>query len=186
MNRLNHLHQTANGAKFVRGGAWLIIIIILILLILIALGLMAWWNRTPSWYTYDPPNKDTPDSVEITAGPNTIRPGVANTYTLTVTYDNPISSTKNYIVIAEIYEDDVGDVLLDRLVRLSFPTGATSASANFTLTCTDPANDGNYLIVGDNGSNTLDDTWEIFGYVKDQTTSYPEEGSNYNVSCEEP
>ncbi len=152
----------------------------------VATGLFAMaCTNTPSWYTQTTPNRQAPSSIVVT-GPSPIAPNAATTYTLTITYPNPLHATANFTVKAEIYEDDWGDVLLDRVVRVSIPAGATSGSATFTLTCLDPNMDQQYVIQGDNGSNTYDDVWEIFGYVPDQVTSESDEGPNLNVICEEP
>jgi hypothetical protein len=134
-----------------------------------------------SWYTVPAINKQVPTSLLVT-GPATITPGASATFTLTVTYANPISATNNFIVRAAIFEDDIGDVRLDRSVQVRFPANATSGSATFTLTCVDDGQ-GNLLIRGDDGSNTYDPVWEIFAWIPDQDTSQEEEGPNANVSC---
>ncbi|MDJ0918450.1 MAG: prepilin-type N-terminal cleavage/methylation domain-containing protein [Woeseiaceae bacterium] len=183
-SRLSRYKRKQSGLTLVE-----IIVILVLIAIMLAIseGLKSWWNKKPPpWYTIITPVKQEPTSIVITNGPQTINPGVAATYTVTVTYPAPINATNGFGVIVSIWEDDLGDVLLDRRVRISVPAGATSGSATFTLTCLDPNGDGSYTINGDNGSNTLDDTWEIFAYVPDQTTSESKEGPNYNVSCEEP
>jgi len=139
----------------------------------------------PSWYTQTTPNKQAPTSIVVT-GPSPIRPNVPNTYTVTVTYPNPLHATANFTVVAEIWEDDIGDVLLDRVVRVPIAAGATSGSQTFVLTCLDPDMNQEYTINGDNGFNSYDDVWEVFGYVPDQGTSETDEGPNLNVICEEP
>ena len=142
-------------------------------------------TNPPAWYTQSIPNRQAPTSI-VVSGPSPIAPDAPTTYRVTITYPSPLHATAGFVVIVEIYEDDFGDVLLDRVVRVRIPGGATSGSANFTLTCRDPNSDQQYIIQGDNGSNTYDDVWEVFGYVPDQVTSESDEGGNHNIICEEP
>lgn len=137
----------------------------------------------PPWYTVNLPNKQDPSLVFVT-GPSVASPDTY-TFRVRVTYDNPISTAQGFVVRLDVFEDDYGDVLLDRNVVLSFPAGASSATKSFRLSCVDDGN-GNLSIVGQDGQNTHDDVWEVFAVVREQSTSEHEEGPNHEFRCEIP
>lgn len=144
-------------------------------------------------YIRNTPRVQTPTTVKVT-GPATLAVGQAATFTVTVTYPEPIldnlptgqtSLVQGAVVRVEIYEDDIGDVLLDRSVNVTIPRGEKSGDATFILTCEDDTDKGR-IIRGDNEFNTYDQEWEVFGYVPTQRNSSSKEGDNYKCSCPAP
>lgn len=150
-------------------------------------------------YTVYTPRADDPERLEITAGQQSMVPGVPETYEVTVEFDNPIHDKQGFNVRVEIYEDDLGDVLLDRHVSVNFPAKATVGTGTFVLTCYDADDTDNLpdelaediaqknisglILVADNNYQTYDAKWEIFPFTPDQTTASYEEGTSYFLTC---
>ena len=161
---------------------FIVILIVLAILAIIGMGTCVAWNVTPGWYTQTVPNAQEPDDIVVT-GPSSLAPGETGTFNVRVVFSQPIHPTQAFSVIVSIWEDDFGDVLLDRLVRVSVPGGSTEGDADFELTCV-IQDSGDLIIQGDNGFNTYDATWEIFGYADVQSTvDDPYEGGNHDLRC---
>lgn len=167
-------------------GLALHIILLIILAIAGAIGVIGMLGYIAYW-SLRSPVAHTPDSIKITAGPDTIRPDVDNTYEVTVVLPGPISRVFGYPVVVQIEEDEpIWDPRLDESIVVSFRARQTSAKANFVLRCKDPVDDGDYELHGDNGFAPLEDVWEIYGQTQDQWTAEDYEGDNFALKCEEP
>ncbi len=163
----------------------LLLIIAIIALLLALLGTSC-YNRIspPSWYTVPaPPNVQTP-TVTLAPGPVLLGPGSETTFTVTITYPQPIATDAGWSVFFAVYEDDTwpyGNRELIRRVPVSFPANATSGTATFTLKCVDE--NGALILQGADGSDEFESVWHVFARVEDQTTSDDGDSSNVEIRC---